>query len=185
MKRDARQILTELLVLQSQAGQVSAFQQIHELWAADVQRMAVARTGELQSGQEVAQDAWVAIARGLPRIQDPACFPRWALQIVQRRSADWIRRRQRERAHAEKILRESETDAAPQPLSEQRSEMVQLSEALQALSQDDRTLLSLYYEAGRSVAEIGEILAVPSGTVKSRLHGVRERLKTQIEKESS
>ena len=185
MKRDARQILTELLVLQSQAGQESAFRQIHELWAADVQRMAVARTGELQAGREVAQDAWVAIARGLPRIQDPACFPRWALQIVQRRSADWVRRRRRERSRAEKILQESERNDAPGPRAEDRSEMAQLAEALQALSQDDRSLLSLYYEAGRSVVEIGEILAVPSGTVKSRLHGVRERLKIKIEKESS
>ena len=54
MKRDARQILTELLVLRSQGGSERAFRDLHELWIADVQRMAVAKLVDVQAAREVA-----------------------------------------------------------------------------------------------------------------------------------
>lgn len=185
MKRDARQILTELLVLKAQGGEESAFREVYELWQGDVLRMAIARIGDRQTGREIAQDAWIAIGRGLPQLQDPACFPRWALQIVQRRSADWVRRRQRERVQQEEIGRRSGETMVASAEGFVRNEEAVLAEALRELSQEDRTLLGLFYKTGRSVAEIAEILAVPVGTIKSRLHAVRERLKTQIEKDTS
>lgn len=184
MKRDARQILTELLVFKAQGGEEAAFREVYELWHGDVLRMAIARIGDGQAGREIAQDAWITIARSLPKLQDPACFPRWALQIVQRRSADWIRRRQRERVQEEELGRNGgETDTS---LSRKLAthEEARLAEAVSALSPEERSLLTLFYETGRSVVEISEILGVPVGTIKSRLHTVRERLKTQIEKDT-
>lgn len=183
MKRDARQILTELLVLRAQGGDEEAFRKLHELWRDDIKRMAIARLGNQQSGTEVAQDAWIGIARGLARLNDPACFPRWALLIVQRKAADWIRLRQRERS--------AQSSAAQVELfceavsSSERGGLAELSEAIQGLDREARVLLSLYYEGGRSVAEISEILTVPVGTVKSRLNTVRERLRNKIERISS
>ena len=183
MKRDARQILTELLVLQAQAGDEGAFRDLHDLWRADVLRMAIDRVDQLEQGREVAQDAWIDIARGLARINDPACFPRWALQIVQRRSADAVRRNQRDRRRSTALRAEVETGLGVN--ENKHPESTALGEAVNALSREERALIRLYYEVGRSVAEIAEILAVPIGTVKSRLHQVRERLKTKINQDSS
>ena len=50
MKRDSRQILTELLVLRAQGRNERAFRDLHELWARDVQRMAFAKVGEPLAG---------------------------------------------------------------------------------------------------------------------------------------
>lgn len=58
-----------------------------------------------------------------------------------------------------------------------------LDAAIESLTRDERELLSLFYEVGRSVAEVAEILEVPTGTVKSRLYALRERLRNEIEKE--
>jgi RNA polymerase sigma factor (sigma-70 family) len=182
MKRDARQILTELLVLRSQGGSERAFRDLHELWIADVQRMAVAKLVDVQAAREVAQEVWVTIARGLSRIQDPACFPRWALQIVHRRSVDWIRRRQRERRPGVELEKFRAGVDGEEGVSSADSELTNLTEAIAELTGSDRDLLRLFYESGRSVAEISEILEVPIGTVKSRLFAVRERLKSQIGK---
>ena len=165
-------------MLRAQDGDESAFRQLHDLWRHEVERMAVVRIGQLQGGQDVAQDAWVSIARGIYRLSDPACFPRWALQIVQRRAADWVRRIQRERRNREN--NQSVHQAALIPTDLRQSA---LAEAVAVLPVEDRTMLTLFYELGRSVGEIAEIVKVPAGTVKSRLYALRERLRNEIEKE--
>lgn len=184
MKRDARQVLTEWLVLTAQGGDEAAFRELHQLWTADFRRLARVRVERDEHAEEVVQDAWIAIARGLARLDDPACFPRWGMQVVQRRAVDWVRRRQRER-HQENVLAAgaagpAEADANPPP----DDETMALRRAVQRLAPADQELVHLFYGAERSVAEIAVILEVPTGTVKSRLFNLRERLKTQIEKET-
>src|SRR5512141_2682476 len=93
MKRDARQVLTEWLVLAAQGGSETAFTDLHGVWRADLRRLALVRAERPAAADEVLTEVWLAIARGLHRLDDPACFPRWAFRIVERRCADWIRQR--------------------------------------------------------------------------------------------
>ncbi|GAB5558571.1 MAG: sigma-70 family RNA polymerase sigma factor [Synoicihabitans sp.] len=181
MNRNPRQILTELLVLRAQGGNDQAFSDLHELWRADVVRVAQVTVQDRGAAIEISQDAWITIARGLGTLRDPACFPRWLFQIVRRRAADWIRRQQKQR------LVVSRLEAEPRPVSEPSPDAMNspLAQAIEDLPLAERELITLYYEVGRSVPEIAEILNVPVGTVKSRLHSVRARLKSQIEKETS
>jgi len=56
-----------------------------------------------------------------------------------------------------------------------------LRTALQALSVDDRSLLLLVAQAGFSYVEVARILDLPVGTVMSRLHRARQRLRAQLQ----
>ena len=183
MKRDPRQILTEWLVLAAQGGSEAAFSDLHGLWRADLRRLALVRVERPEAADEVLTDVWLAIARGLHRLDDPACFPRWAFRIVERRSADWIRRRSLERRR-EVAAAAAADELAPAPLSagETPDDVVRLRQVIALLPADQRELLHLYYELERSVGEIAEVLAIPAGTVKSRLFSVREALKQQLER---
>jgi RNA polymerase sigma-70 factor (ECF subfamily) len=163
----------------------AAFRDLHGLWTADLRRMALVRIERPEAAEEVLQDAWLAIARGIQRLDDPACFPRWAFRIVERRCTDWIRKttvtRRREVA-AENAAHE----LAPGSLNEASAteppdEVIELRLAVSRLPAESRNLLHLFYELGRSVAEIAEILGIPAGTVKSRLFSVRESLRQQLE----
>lgn len=185
MNRDPRQILTELLVLAAQGGGEAAFRDLHDLWRADLRRLALVRVEQPEAADEVLTDVWLAIARGLHRLSDPACFPRWAFRIVERRSADWIRRRtlaRRREAAACSVA--DELAPAPQIAPEPRDEVLRLRSAISRLPVEQRDLLHLFYDLDRSIAEIAEILAIPPGTVKSRLFSVREILKQQLESQS-
>ncbi|MDQ6655897.1 MAG: RNA polymerase sigma factor [Verrucomicrobiota bacterium] len=181
MKRDARQVLTEWLVLEAQSGSERAFRDLHDLWREDFRRMALVRVEHPDAADEVLTDIWLAVARGLPRLDDPACFPRWAFQIVQRRAADWVRQQQlaRQREHA------AAADAdllAPAPLTpaESSDDVLALREAIKHLPTEQRELLHLRYGLERGLQEIADILELPVGTVKSRLHTTRELLKQQL-----
>ncbi len=185
MNRDAQQVLTELLVLKAQGGNEGAFAELYSLWAPHLHRLASVQVGDAGAADEVVQDAWVAIARGIRRLDDPACFPRWAFRILGRRGSDWIRRRQTERRHiAELAAAQVSGDTAPGPRPEP-DDVVALREAIIRLEPESRELLHLFYELDLSVAEIADVLDVPAGTVKSRLYNLREKLRQQMERKRS
>jgi RNA polymerase sigma-70 factor (ECF subfamily) len=180
--RDARQILTEWLVLDAQGGSERAFRDLHDLWQSDLRRLALVRLAQdSDAADDVSIDVWVAIARGLSRLDDPACFPRWAFQIVRRRAADWVRRRVIERRHENAAAADAEllAPAAMTP-AEPRDEILALREAISRLPADEQELLHLSYGLERSLAEIAEVLHLPVGTVKSRLFSIRAHLKQQL-----
>jgi len=181
MNRDSRQVLTEWLVLKAQRGDDRAFSDLYELWAGDLRRLATVQVEHVRYAEEVAQDVWVTIARGLRRLNDPACFPRWAFRILDRRCADWIRRRQVDRRRAE-VLAADKNNEPPDRVSSDSDDVIALREAIARLEPESRKLLHLFYEVGFSTTEIAEVLGVPPGTVKSRLFKVRETLKNQIER---
>ena len=184
MNPDAKQVLTEWLVLSAQAGSEAAFRDLHAIWRADLWRLASVRVERPVAADEVMADAWLAIARGLSRLDDPACFPRWAFRIVERRSADWVRRRALDRRREEEAATEAER-IAPQPLANEPSDEIERLRAVIALlPSEHRELLHLFYELNRSVAEIAEIMGIPAGTVKSRLFSVRETLRQKLESQS-
>lgn len=183
MQRDPRQVLTEWLVLASQGGDEQAFTELHALWREDLRRLALVRVERPEAAEEVVNNVWLAIARGLSRLHDPACFPRWAFRIVERRSADWVR--QRRLARRREGVASREVDAlAPAPLepADEPDEVQRLRAAVTRLPEGQRELIHLFYDAERSVAEIAEVLGIPAGTVKSRLSSVREHLKQQLER---
>lgn len=182
MKRDRRQILTEFLVLSAQGGKESAFRQLHEIWSADLRRLALLRIEKSDEVDVVTQEAWLAIARGLSKLDDPACFPRWAFRIVERRAADWIRKRQSERRRSE-AWRNDQTDLSTVVEPSSENEVTEkVKRAIAGLDPESRELVYLFYQAERSTAEIAAILGVPIGTVKSRLSKARATIRKQIER---
>jgi RNA polymerase sigma-70 factor (ECF subfamily) len=181
MIRDAKQVLTELLVLHAQRGSERAFRDLHDLWQGDFRRMALVRLEQPDAADDVLTDVWLAIARGLPQLDDPACFPRWAFQIVQRRSADWVRRRVVDRRREDAAAADADllAPAAMTP-DEPGDDVLRLREAISRLTTDQQELLQLHYTAGRSLQEIADVLYLPVGTIKSRLFSIREELKQQL-----
>ncbi|MEQ9823550.1 MAG: sigma-70 family RNA polymerase sigma factor [Puniceicoccaceae bacterium] len=180
MDRDRKQILTEYLVLQAQDGNERGICELYSLWHHDLLRYARSRVQGETAAEEVAQEAWLHIAKGLSRLNDPACFPRWAYQIVFRRSADWVRRESRRR-HRQNVLEREAEQVLPQqdasafsPVTEQWD---QVQIALSRMQQSERDVLELFYLSGLDIAAIADVLGIPCGTVKSRLFYAREHLR--------
>jgi RNA polymerase sigma-70 factor (ECF subfamily) len=185
MNRDSKQVLTELLVLSAQGGSELAFKELHDLWREDLRRLCHVKVQQPEAVAEIVNDAWLAIARGLRGMDDPASFPRWAFRIVDRRSADWIRTRMRDRRREAAAANEAESLApGSSAVAEPTDEIMGLREAIGALRPADRELLHLFYELERSVTEIADVLGIPAGTVKSRLFSLRETLRQQMERKS-
>lgn len=66
-----------------------------------------------------------------------------------------------------------------------RQEAERLHRAMQTLSADHRAVLSLFALDGLSHARIAEVLGIPEGTVWSRLHLARKRLRAALDDRST
>jgi len=178
--RSRSQVADEWLVLAAQAGEVDAFERLAERWHPRLLRHARRLTLDAEGADEAVQDAWVAVARGLRKLSDPARFGPWALRITGRRCADWIGRRQRIRRRSTQ-LDAAAAAAAPARRDDPDASLARVRDALRLLGADQRLLLALFYVDGLSVAQIAGTLGIPPGTVKSRLFHARERLRAAVE----
>ncbi|NUQ64647.1 MAG: sigma-70 family RNA polymerase sigma factor [Pirellulales bacterium] len=169
----------ELLVVRAQEGAVEAISELVGRWQDRLWRLAWRLTDDEQAAWDVLQEAWIVISCRIGRLGDPAAFPAWAYRITSNKSRDWIRCRRRIRRADEAYgqrCREAESGA-----NHADRQYADLREALAGLAGRDRAILSLCYEDGFTTAEIGEILGIPQGTVKSRLHYARQRLRRFLE----
>jgi RNA polymerase sigma-70 factor, ECF subfamily len=171
----------ELLVLRSQEGDSSSFGELVERWQERLWRHAWRLTGDEDAAYDVLQESWLAILRGLRRLQDAAAFHGWAYRIVTNKSRDWVRRESRRHGLATTLEEQLASDQRQATAQDQRARSVR--EAVECLSGPDRAILALRYEEEFTTAEIAEILAIPEGSVKSRLHHARGRLR-EIMKEN-
>ena len=177
-------VYDELLVLRCQEGDHDAFDELVSRWQQRLAHHARRLLNHRDAAGDVLQEAWMAIVRGIGRLDDPASFRQWAYRIVTHKCTDWIRRQQRRRRLSESVARESAGAVAEPAVDTGEGDVERLRGALRALPGDRQALLSLHYLEGASVAEIAGILDIPEGTVKSRLYHARHHLKDVLERES-
>jgi RNA polymerase sigma-70 factor (ECF subfamily) len=185
MERSPEQIQDEWLVIRCQAGESDALVALVSRWQPRLLRLSRRLTGDREAAAEIVQDAWLAIVRGLPKQDDPAGFRGWAYRIVANRCRDWIRRRIVRRGAAAELrerARKEQTENSGHWLETQADGM-RLKAALRNLDDESRAILGLHYLDGLGLSEIGAVLELPVGTIKSRLHAARERLRQSMRNE--
>jgi RNA polymerase sigma-70 factor (ECF subfamily) len=130
-------------------------------------------TGSGDSVDDLMQDVYIQIWRR-PQGFDPdrGTLRTWLFGIARKQAAEWWRT-QRPTSSVSGIDLGKEDELA-QPPSETLSI---LSDALNRLTFDARSLLWLREVEGQSYAEIAGILDVPIGTVRSRLYAARQALR--------
>ncbi len=176
-------VYTEWLVLRCQDGDARALAELADLWHPRFLGLAIRLTGDREAARDVVQDSWVAVVHGLRTVRDPSRFSSWALRIVANKSRDWIRRRRTKRQFEteQEAPMECEDTRRPGDELDRESEIEFLRLALRRLDSDDATILSLHHLDGMSIREVAEALQIPAGTVKSRLHAARARLRAALE----
>ena len=132
--------------------------------------------GNDADGQDATQEALIAIVRGLPRFGGKAKFSTWAYRVATNAALDELRRRSRRPvpAAAEPDDGLAGASAADDPAAV--AVRLDLDAALAQLSEEFRAPVVLRDVAGCDYAEIGQILGIPPGTVRSRIARGRTRL---------
>ena len=174
-------VLNEYLVVLSQAGGVDALEHLARRWTPRLLRYAARVLGgsadTTETAREVVQETWVGAMRGLRSLRDPAQFPAWIYGIATRKCADAIRASTRRR---EVDIRAAAATATAEQRPITAEDRFDLATAILGLPPEQRAVLHLFYGDELRVDEIASALAIPAGTVKSRLHYAREALKSHL-----
>jgi RNA polymerase sigma-70 factor (ECF subfamily) len=147
-------------------------------------------TGNDADAADAAQEALLAIVRGLERFDGRSAFSTWCYRIATNASLDELRRRKRrpipgiDGGDEDDGVRHEPVD----PRSHQSIDAVADREALEAalveLPDDFRLAVVLRDVADLDYAEIAEVLGVPTGTVKSRIARGRAALATAYHRQN-
>ena len=179
MRRDSGRIADELLVLRAQAQDAWAFEQLHQRFRIRLLGHARTLTGRLDAAEDVSQEVWIAIARGLRRLVDPSLFRAWAYRITTYKATDWLRQETRREALTQ-VARDNVPDERATSAAADSEPADQLRRALASLAPEHRAVVRLHYLDQLSVAEIAAAMQIPVGTVKSRLFHSRKQLERAL-----
>ena len=175
------------LIAQTLDGSTSAFGQLVRKYQDRLYHALVHTLGNEHDAQDVAQEAFVQAYCKLNTFQHAARFYTWLYRIAFNLAMNHLRRRRPERFSDHRAGAEGQwerTVAAPpeeDPLERQET-CQQVQQALQRLGEDFRAILVLREIEGYSYEEIADILQLPIGTVRSRLHRARCQMREELEK---
>ena len=181
MSRDQRDVLIELLVIQTQSGNPKAIGQLAELFQRELVAYAFRLVGNPHEAQDVVQEAWLSVMKTIGRLQDPAAFRSWVFQIVHNKSMDCLRSVVRERHRLEGLGRSMVTNRDTNPVEED-SDLAKIHRLMDALPPAERALLILYYDNELSIREIAAITGNTESATKSKLYHIRQKLKLSLSK---
>jgi RNA polymerase sigma-70 factor (ECF subfamily) len=167
----------ERLAIRCLLGEASAFDELIARWHPALWRYTRRMTGADDVADDLAQDVWLRIVRGLPRLEDPARIRAWIFGIARRVLMDRLRAQYAAPALADVELDTIETASTDDDLRERIDEM---ETALATLPTVERDVLALFYLDELSIADIASIAGVPVGTVKSRLFRARQLLRAAM-----
>lgn len=170
------------LIERCQRGDRSAFEPLVRRYMRRAAAFALGWVGNHEDALDLSQEAFARAFRALLRFDLDRPFYPWFHRILRNLCVNHISRAR----HSRELQLDDEIPVAssgPSPEEgAERSELQrQVWEAIGRLGEQDREILILREFQEQSYAEIAEILQIPKGTVMSRLHHARRRLKTELE----
>lgn len=144
-------------------------------------RLAGYLLGGATDAEDATQDAIAKAWSSFDTLRDPDLFDRWFRRILVNTCRDRMRRSRRVR-----WLPIDDPDAEIEGTDPFATSLARdaLGRALGVLSEDERTIVILHYWNDLSTADVGDLLRIPQGTVKYRLHSAYSTLRRALDEQS-
>ena len=165
------------LVERAQAGDDVAFSELVVLDGDGCYAIAYRILRDAERAQDAVQQAFLLAWRDLPRLRDPERFGPWLHRLLVNACYEELRRHRRWSTRIAILPVDGPGGPDPMVSVDDRDA---LDRAFERLSPQHRAVFVLHYHAGHPLAEIAEIVGVPVGTVKSRLHHATRSLRAAI-----
>ena len=159
------------VVVRAQVGDRDAIAELVRGWHEAVWGFVRHMLGRDDLADDVSQEVWLAVVRGLPRLKEPERFAAWLFTIARRSVVNQLRQRYAEQPQID-------VDEEPDP-ADHVVERVDVRRLLGGVPVMEREVLVLFHLEDLSLEECAEVLGVPVGTVKSRLHRARRLLREE------
>jgi RNA polymerase sigma-70 factor, ECF subfamily len=174
MARTTDQLHDEWLALRCQAGEAGAFEALVRRFEPGLRYYAIKLLRDEPAALDVMQDVWLTAFRALRKLREPGAVHGACVDTVRRGTA-------RRRAETAAVEMADEVDESGDDAFD-ADDAAMVHAALDELSESHREVLVLFFIEEFSTAEIAAVVAIPEGTVKSRLHHAKKALRTILRK---
>ena len=179
-----------LLIAELCEGDETAFAALVEKYKRMVYRIAMQITQNHADADDVMQESFIKAYRSIHTFRQDAAFETWLYRIAVNEALNFVKRRDRRREYAfdeeteaaidPVTLRKAQEARDPHLLAEKAELRHYVTKAVNSLSLKHRTVVHLHEFEGLTHAEIAAILNCSEGTVRSRLHYARKKLRTLL-----
>jgi RNA polymerase sigma-70 factor (ECF subfamily) len=173
----AEQAYRNLLVVRCQAGDGAAFEELVGLYQSRLHYFLARMVGDLDAADDLCQEVWCDVYRGLARLALPEAFRTWLYRIARHRALRELRKKRLPLASLEGI--DVPEDQGDDGFSWMDAESVHA--ALVHLTPAHREVLLLRFVEGMAYEDIARITGCHVGTVRSRLHYAKDALRRALE----
>lgn len=157
-------------------GNHAAFEQIYKNLSEKMYTVSIRYTQNDDDAQDVLQEAFIRIYRGLSTFRFGGSFEGWCRRIVVNSAIELIRKRGKNQFDDVDDLKVAQTD----PSSFEKLKYDDLLSLIRTLPDGYRTVFNMYVIEGYSHKEIGNILGVSENTSKTQLFKARTALQQKI-----
>ncbi len=133
--------------------------------------------GNREDMEDAEQEILLALFQTLPRFKGKSSFKTFLYRLCRNKAIDMLRKKGREKRLLRFYAVETSPDAGnPETMVMKQESGREIIKRFRELNREERTLLILKDVEDLSIKELGRIMEVPPGTVKSRLHRTREKM---------
>ena len=132
--------------------------------------------GDRVLAEEIVQDAMLAVWRGAGSFRGESSARSWVIAIARRQTRDRLRARRLRVVDDAFLADQPGLGPGPEVTALDRAELAEVRGAIRELASSHREVLGLVFGSGLSLPEVGGVLEIPVGTVKSRLTAARTAL---------
>ncbi|MBR4703738.1 MAG: sigma-70 family RNA polymerase sigma factor [Oscillospiraceae bacterium] len=176
-------------------GNTNAFDDLVLEYQDRVYHITLKMTGNEEDAFDLSQETFLKAFRSLKSFRGEASFGTWLYRLASNLCIDFLRKKKRRGASSLVSLDEEETDGRPRELPDLRYEpqnelerketREKLRAGLRKLPEEQRLILVLRDVEGLSYQQIGDVLQLELGTVKSRIYRARARLAALLTEEGN
>ena len=180
---DARTVVTvdRDLVDAAQHGDQAAFMDLVRSRGGRLFAIAHRILRDVDRAEDAVQDALVIAWRDLPSLRDPDRFDPWVHRLLTNVCISQATRERRRTANLRVLPLDG--PSAPDDLLGVVTRD-QLDQGFRRLTPDERAVLVLHHYVGYAPTEIAEVLGVPAGTIRSRLHHAHRAMRAALDAEA-
>lgn len=145
---------------------------------------------EEETTEDIVQDSFMKAFQNLNKLQNPAAFVPWLKRLATNTAKDWLKKKkpilfssiatEDEEDETEPEFEDMDFTMRPEEALDAKNQKQMLWDIINALSEEQRLVVSMFYFQEMTVAEISADLGVSQGTIKSRLNYARKKIRAKV-----
>lgn len=171
----------EELVIKIQSGDMNALGELFEIYKNESFKYSYLITGSKYTSEDIVQEAFISCYNNIKSLKNPEFFKSWFFKMLTRIAWRYAKKDKKSLLVDdifEKVDEKNIDTSIEQYLRKEKNN--NLYAEIEKLDLKQKTVIVLYYFNGLTVSEIAKVMGCFEGTVKSRLHSARKKLKSSL-----